>query len=130
MKIQLNGVIKKLKNNNKIIQIFSIFLFFIFFNSNIFAQVDGWKYTGGMSNDGSYSSSNTIGDNVEWWQSIIIIFITIFIIRLVFKKTESTPFRVTSCVVGGIVIISAIPPGWGPWIFGVWCLISWLANRK
>ena len=75
---------------------------------------------------GSGGSGNSIGEQVEWWQSILIIIVVSLIIYQIFKKLDSTPIKVTVGIIGGLIIFSAIPKEvWGV-IIPAWMVISYI----
>ena len=75
---------------------------------------------------GSGGSGKSIGEQVEWWQSILIIIVVSLIIFQIFKKLDSTPIKVTVGIIGGLIIFSAIPKEvWGV-IIPAWMVISYI----
>ena len=75
---------------------------------------------------GSGGSGKSIGEQVEWWQSILIIIVVSLIIYQIFKKLDSTPIKVTVGIIGGLIIFSAITKEvWGV-VIPAWMVISYI----
>ena len=116
-----------MKTTKNFVTFFILSFPFIKFNE-LYSQ--GWNACmDAPENCGSGGSGKSIGEQVEWWQSILIIIVVSLVIFQIFKKLDSTPIKVTVVIIGGLIIFSAIPPEVLPWILPIWGVIAFIIYK-